>query len=80
MLFTVDLNDNNYRASTVAIGSVTTGPVPSVTNAGTPRDAVFNFVLPKGEQGTPGTPGKAATLKIGSMLLMRNMVSCGKLY
>ena len=28
---------------------------------------MFNFVLPKGEQGTPGTPGKAATLKIGSV-------------
>ena len=54
MRITVDLNDSNYRASTVAIGSVTTGPVPSVTNAGTPNAAILDIVLPKGDKGEAG--------------------------
>jgi len=35
-------------AATVRIGNVTTGDVPSVKNVGSDRDAILEFVLPKG--------------------------------
>lgn len=47
-------------AATVAVGSVMTGPPgssASVQNAGSASAATFNFVLPQGATGTPGTPG-----------------------
>ena len=40
------------------MGSVTTGPAgsqASVTNSGTQQDAVFDFVIPKGDTGDTGT-------------------------
>ena len=36
------------RAATIKVGTVVSGGTASVTNVGTPNDAVFNFVLPKG--------------------------------
>ena len=36
------------RAATIEVGTVVSGDTASVTNVGTPNDAVFNFVLPKG--------------------------------
>ena len=36
------------RAATIKVGTVVSGGTASVTNVGTPNDAVFDFVLPKG--------------------------------
>lgn len=41
-------------ASTVQVGDVTSGDVPSVTNVGDAHNAIFDFVLPKGDQGDAG--------------------------
>ena len=41
----------------IAIGTVTSGEVPMVSNSGTDTDVVLNFVLPKGEKGDPGKDG-----------------------
>lgn len=41
-------------AATVAVGTVTSGANPSVTNSGTSTDAVFDFVLAKGDKGDTG--------------------------
>lgn len=47
-------------AATIAVGTVTTG-VPgssaTVTNSGTSSAAVFNFTIPRGEQGPQGAQG-----------------------
>ncbi|KRL96553.1 hypothetical protein FC21_GL000636 [Limosilactobacillus equigenerosi DSM 18793 = JCM 14505] len=40
--------------ATIQIGTVTTGDQPSVTNSGTASNAVFNFVIPAGQQGANG--------------------------
>lgn len=48
------------EAATIQIGTVTAsdpGSNPQVTNSGTEQDAVFNFVLPRGEQGPKGPAG-----------------------
>ena len=70
---------DDYKASivgpkgdsgTITIGNVTSGEIPSVTNVGTPSDALLDFVLPKGdkgEQGVQGEIGPANTLTIGSV-------------
>ena len=42
-------------AATVQVGTVTSGATASVTNSGTTSAAVFDFVLPKGEDGASGT-------------------------
>lgn len=47
-------------AATVTVGTVTTGEAgtdASVTNSGTESAAVFDFVIPKGADGAPGTAG-----------------------
>lgn len=49
----------NYSAS-VSVGTVTTGgpgTQASVQNAGTAKDAVFNFTIPQGPQGETGPQG-----------------------
>ena len=49
-------------SGTIAVGSVSTGPAgssASVTNAGTSTNAIFDFVIPKGETGDV-TPEAAA--------------------
>ena len=52
-------------AATITIGSVTTGDPgteASVTNSGTSEDAVFDFVIPRGEPGGGGAPEVLATV------------------
>ena len=47
-------------AATIAVGTTTTGAAgssASVTNSGTSSAAVFNFTIPKGDQGIQGIPG-----------------------
>lgn len=47
-------------AATISVGSVSTGAAgssASVTNVGTTSAAVFDFSIPQGNQGDPGTPG-----------------------
>lgn len=44
-------------AATIEVGSVTSGETPSVTNSGTSSQAVFDFVLPKGDKGDTGNTG-----------------------
>ena len=46
---------NAGTAATIAVGNVSSGDVVSVTNTGTSSDAVFDFVLQKGDKGDPGT-------------------------
>lgn len=41
-------------AATVTVGTVSSGPTPSVTNTGTNKDAVLNFTLAKGDKGDTG--------------------------
>lgn len=48
------------EAATIQVGTVTAsdpGSNPQVTNSGTEQDAVFNFVLPRGEKGPTGPAG-----------------------
>lgn len=48
------------KAATIRVGSVTAsdpGGLPAVENAGTETDAVFNFTIPRGEQGLVGPEG-----------------------
>jgi hypothetical protein len=48
------------QAATIQVGSTTTGAAGSnatVSNSGTSSAAIFNFTIPRGQQGTPGTPG-----------------------
>lgn len=47
-------------AATIQVGSVTSGTTASVNNSGTSSAAIFDFVLPKGEQGERGPIGQAA--------------------
>lgn len=59
-------------AATVAVGTTTTGLAgtsASVTNSGTSAAAVFNFTIPRGQDGTNGTNGtngNAATITVGT--------------
>lgn len=58
-----ELKKNGLKgdAATIEIGTVTAtepGGAPAVTNSGTSQDAVFNFVLPRGQQGPKGDPGE----------------------
>ena len=57
-------------AATITVGSVTSGDEASVTNSGTSTNAVFDFVLPKGDKGDPGqdgADGAAATIVVGNV-------------
>lgn len=38
-------------AGTIEVGTVTSGTTPQVINVGTSQNAIFNFVLPKGDKG-----------------------------
>lgn len=51
-------------AGTITIGTVTSGVAPSVTNAGTANDAVFDFVLQKGDKGDKGDQGNTNAVTI----------------
>ena len=49
------------EAATIQVGTVSTGEPgteASVTNGGTENEAVFNFVIPRGEQGIQGPQGE----------------------
>lgn len=45
-------------SATVEIGTVENGENASVTNSGSSRNAILNFVLPRGETGPQGIPGE----------------------
>lgn len=45
-------------SATIRVGNVTSGESASVTNSGTNLDAVFDFVLPKGDKGDKGDKGE----------------------
>lgn len=54
--FKNEVSSGKYGA-TIAVGEVRTGAagsVPVVTNVGTSQDAIFNFVIPKGDKGDFG--------------------------
>ena len=48
-------------SGTISIGEVKSGEIAEVTNSGTSTDAIFNFVLPKGEKGEKGDKGADGT-------------------
>lgn len=45
------------KAATIVVGSVSSGVTASVVNSGTESAAVFDFVVPQGEQGLQGDKG-----------------------
>lgn len=45
------------EAATIRVGTVISGTVPEVTNSGTEQDAIFDFVLQQGPQGSRGPQG-----------------------
>ena len=45
------------KPTPIAIGTVTSGEVPMVSNSGTNTDVILNFVLPKGDKGDKGDQG-----------------------
>lgn len=48
-------------AATITVGNVSAGDAgsaPAITNTGTPTDAVFDFIIPKGDQGIQGIQGE----------------------
>lgn len=50
-------------AATLTVGTVVSGETPSVTNTGDANHAIFNFVLPKGDTGSPaGFDNPTATI------------------
>lgn len=49
------------ESATIELGTITTGVAGSdviITNTGTDTDAVFNFTIPRGDQGIQGLPGQ----------------------
>ena len=67
-----ELKENGLKgeAATIQVGTVTTsepGSEPQITNSGTSGDAVFNFVLPRGEVGPVGPQGPAGAEVIDSL-------------
>lgn len=57
---------NNGQAATIAVGNVTAGDVASIINTGTNTNAVFDFVLPKGEKGDDGDSSTLENIGTGS--------------
>ncbi|MBO7735027.1 MAG: hypothetical protein J6S67_20865 [Methanobrevibacter sp.] len=58
------------RAATIELGTVSTGAAGTdviITNSGTESDAIFNFTIPRGTDGTNGQDGTAATVSIGTV-------------
>jgi hypothetical protein len=60
-------------AATVAVGTVTQGAAADVDNSGTSTAAVLDFVLPRGEIGTPGPPGPVG-------YSIQNTINAGETY
>lgn len=53
-------------SGTLEVGTVTTGIAGSnaaVTNSGTASTATLNFVIPRGDPGSPGADGKSVSIK-----------------
>lgn len=51
------MEDSGGSGATIQVGTVTTGipgSMAQVTNVGTPQDAIFNFVIPRGNPGQDG--------------------------
>lgn len=53
-------------AATIAVGTVSSGPTPAVTNTGTSSNAVLNFTLAKGDKGDAGAgvPSGGSALQV----------------
>ena len=59
--------------ATIEVGTTTTGEVANVTNVGTETNAIFNFVIPRGEKGEDGKDGINGTDgKDGSDYILTN--------
>lgn len=59
------------KAATITVGTTATGEAGtsvSVTNSGTENAAVFNFTIPRGEQGIQGEPGSATVDTAGAIV------------
>lgn len=54
-------------SNVLSIGTVTGGATASATITGTSPSQVLNLVLPKGDPGTNGTDGLAATIAVGTV-------------
>jgi collagen type VII alpha len=71
-------------AASVSVGTVDTlaaGSVATVTNSGTAEAAVFNFGIPQGAAGAPGSGGGSGTgTASGSFAAMYHAVSYSTLY
>ena len=58
------------QAASITVGNTTTGPEGSdadVTNSGTSNAAVLDFTIPRGDTGSPGQDGSAATISVGQV-------------
>lgn len=67
-------NGNNGQAATIQVGTTTTLPAGSnatVTNVGTSSAAVFNFGIPRGADGAPGS-GTGTITTIGKTRFVSN--------
>jgi len=61
------VNGTNGVTPTISIGTVDTVPFgdpATVTNTGTPPNAIFNFEIPEGDTGPQGPPGPASIERI----------------
>jgi hypothetical protein len=71
----VDLVDIEDINASVTVGTVTTlaaGAPATVTNVGTAQDAVLNFGIPAGEDGTDGADGIVASVVAGTNVTIDN--------
>ena len=58
--------ENGEFSASISIGTVSTGEPESdaeVTNSGTEKDAVLNFVIPQGKEGQPGQKGDPGSIE-----------------
>jgi len=68
----------NGKNAVISIGTVTSGTTPTVTNSGTPQNAVLNFVLQPGPQGSPGLKvGSSGTLILTCQPEAKHSISTG---
>lgn len=59
------------KTATITVGTTATGEAgtsASVTNSGTENAAVFNFTIPRGEQGIQGEPGSVTVNTAGAIV------------
>jgi hypothetical protein len=63
--------------ATISIGTVTGlpfGATPTVTNVGTPTNALLNFAIPRGEDGTDGDTVTGATSNLSGIVLDNGVI------